>query len=1090
MCHWKKWIWPGFLTIAILSALAVWWKAADIETELKAQAEASLQAQGQSWATVTMDGRDATVSGAAPSEAAQSEAQFLTDEAYDVRVVADGSNLMAIQNPYMLRARRDGNSVELTGFVPSETVRAEIVAAAGAALPGVTVTDNTEMARGAPSALVSAAGFGLAQLNGLTSGEMSLENMGLSVSGIAKDRESFVAVNAALDGAIPDGATLSLKDITPPVQSPYEWNARYDGSQIVLGGSVPTAEVKSALVAAASTALPDAEIVDEQVLSSGADDAFQQGGGFALEQLTRFSSGEVALTDLALNVSGVSKTAADFIAAKAALAGTLPAGLALASSDIKPATISPYTWKADYDGTNLALSGFVPDEETRTNIVGQAKAALPSAEIADEMNIAAGAGTSFPEYTGFALSQLPRFSNGSVSLSDGNLAVDGVSSSLDTFTAATGALQSPPSGLTVASSNIVPPTLSPYTWGADLKDGTVTLNGYVPNAAARATVLEQVQSALPRATVVDEMKVAAGAPSDFTALTAGTIGSLPRFSEATLGLTDRNATIAGVASTSGSFMAAQRYVAAGLEGDPSNVTANILPPMVSGDYVWSAKKTPTSVVLGGMAPTRVARDNIAAHAKALNPDATIVNRMTIIRGAPDGYLANARKGLSLLGFVKDGETSLLNDALSVKGRANTVLSYQEAQTAIAADLSEGAWGERAIQPAAVTPYSWSLEKTADGTTIGGFVPNRGVGNVNAAATRSVIAGAVEDQQRVASGEPANFGNAVAVAISGVSKLETGLARLTGSNMLVQGRASSEQEATQIEADLNAAKPENFRLTSRIAFPLPEPEPEPAVEPEPEPEPEPAPALATVSPYVWSITRGTNSTLVAGSAPAEAIQAANIAAAETIIGGTVTDSQTLALGAPANYTAATSAVTKAVGQLNGGVGRLSDTSVFVQGDTTSQAEANRIGAELETALPSNFTLTKLIGFPPPPPPEPVCDVDFAALFAGDKILFDTNRAVIKSESFPLLDRLGEGLATCEGTRIEVGGHTDSRGAADYNQQLSEARARSVIEYYTAKGVDTANLSAKGYGETLPIADNGTRVGRAQNRRIEFKILSKD
>ncbi|MEL6735823.1 MAG: OmpA family protein, partial [Pseudomonadota bacterium] len=825
-----------------------------------------------------------------------------------------------------------------------------------------------------------------------------------------------------------------------------------------------------------------------QVLSSGADDAFQQGGGFALEQLTRFSSGEVSLNDLALNVSGVSKTAADFNAANAALAGTLPAGLALASSDIKPATVSPYTWKADYDGTSVALSGFVPNEDTRATIVDQARAALPNAEIADGMNIAAGAGASFPEYTGFALNQLPRFSNGSVSLGDATLAVDGVSSSLDTFTAATRALQSPPSDLTVARSNIVPPTLSPYTWGADLKDGTVTLNGYVPNAEARGTVLNQVQSVLPRATVVDEMKVAAGAPSDFTALTAGIIGGLPRFSEATLGLTDRNASIAGVASTSGAYMAAQRYVAAGLEGDPSNLTANILPPMVSGDYAWSAKKTPTSVVLGGMAPTRVARDNIAAHAKALNPDATIVNRMTIIRGAPDGYLANARKGLSVLGFVKDGETSLLNDALSVKGDASTVLSYEEAQAAIADDLSEGAWGERAILPAAVTPYSWSLEKTGDGATIGGFVPTRGVGNVNAAATRSVIAGAVQDRQRVASGEPANFGNAVAVAISGVAKLEPGLARLTGSNMLVQGRTSSEEEAAQIEADLNAAKPENFRLTSRISFPLPEPEPEPQVEPKAEPVA--VPALPTVSPYVWSITRGTSSTLVAGSAPAEAIQAANVAAAEAAIGGTVSDSQTLALGAPANYTAATSAVTKAVGQLSGGVGRLSDTSVFVQGDTTSEAEANRIGAELESALPSNFTLTKLIGFPQTPAPVAVCNVDFAALFAGDKILFDTNRAVIKSESFPLLDRLGEGLATCSGTRIEVGGHTDSQGAASYNQQLSEARARSVVEYYAGKGIDTANLSAKGYGETLPIADNGSRVGRAQNRRIEFKILSED
>ncbi|MEL6967847.1 MAG: hypothetical protein AAGM04_10745, partial [Pseudomonadota bacterium] len=243
MCHWKKWIWPGFLTIAILSALAVWWKAADIQTDLKAKAEAALQAQGQGWATVTMDGRDATVSGAAPNEASQGTAQTVADGAYDVRIVADASTLIPSQSPYRLSAKRDGNTIEINGFVPDETTRAGVIAAAEAAVPGATIEDKTVLARGAPAGLLATSGFGLAQLSGLTNGEMNLEDSALSVSGTASDRASYDAVNAALDGALPGDATLALKNIIPPVQTPYAWGARYDGNQVRLTGSVPSQEV-------------------------------------------------------------------------------------------------------------------------------------------------------------------------------------------------------------------------------------------------------------------------------------------------------------------------------------------------------------------------------------------------------------------------------------------------------------------------------------------------------------------------------------------------------------------------------------------------------------------------------------------------------------------------------------------------------------------------------------------------------------------------------------------------------------------------------------------------------------------------------
>jgi len=99
-------------------------------------------------------------------------------------------------------------------------------------------------------------------------------------------------------------------------------------------------------------------------------------------------------------------------------------------------------------------------------------------------------------------------------------------------------------------------------------------------------------------------------------------------------------------------------------------------------------------------------------------------------------------------------------------------------------------------------------------------------------------------------------------------------------------------------------------------------------------------------------------------------------------------------------------------------------------------------------------------------------------------FETNKAVLTSNSTTVLDRVVSSLKEWPEVRIEVGGHTDSSGADSYNQTLSEARARAVLDYLVEHGVSAASLSAKGYGESNPIADNGTRAGKATNRRVEL------
>ncbi|OQX78664.1 MAG: hypothetical protein B6D61_04965 [Bacteroidetes bacterium 4484_249] len=108
---------------------------------------------------------------------------------------------------------------------------------------------------------------------------------------------------------------------------------------------------------------------------------------------------------------------------------------------------------------------------------------------------------------------------------------------------------------------------------------------------------------------------------------------------------------------------------------------------------------------------------------------------------------------------------------------------------------------------------------------------------------------------------------------------------------------------------------------------------------------------------------------------------------------------------------------------------------------------------------------------------------------NNIFFDFNKATLRDESVAELDRLYKLLDEMPSLKIEISGHTDNIGSASYNQELSENRAKAVVDYLTKKGIDKARLTFIGYGFKQPIASNDTEEGRQMNRRTEFKILEK-
>lgn len=111
-------------------------------------------------------------------------------------------------------------------------------------------------------------------------------------------------------------------------------------------------------------------------------------------------------------------------------------------------------------------------------------------------------------------------------------------------------------------------------------------------------------------------------------------------------------------------------------------------------------------------------------------------------------------------------------------------------------------------------------------------------------------------------------------------------------------------------------------------------------------------------------------------------------------------------------------------------------------------------------------------------------DMLKISVSSEASFDFGRHTLKPEFKPTLDKVADVLYNDPNQRIQVVGHTDSKGSAAYNQKLSEQRAEATGSYLISQGVTASQLTTSGRGESEPRADNTTAGGRAQNRRVEI------
>ncbi|WP_170327274.1 OmpA family protein [Ruegeria arenilitoris] len=185
--------------------------------------------------------------------------------------------------------------------------------------------------------------------------------------------------------------------------------------------------------------------------------------------------------------------------------------------------------------------------------------------------------------------------------------------------------------------------------------------------------------------------------------------------------------------------------------------------------------------------------------------------------------------------------------------------------------------------------------------------------------------------------------------------------------------------------------------------------------------------------------------------------------------------------------------EALAQLHNGALTVTPDDLVLNGISHDPETKAQIAGLLSEKLgdAQEFTLSITYQEPPEPAdklPDPeVCEERIAEVQAGTKIAFEPGSATVAADSRDTVNQIADILRECGPIRLEIQGHTDSQGREEMNQQLSQARAQSILNELRGRRVPTASFTAVGYGESQPIADNDTEEGREENRRIEFRLI---
>ncbi|MEL6479280.1 MAG: OmpA family protein [Pseudomonadota bacterium] len=617
----------------------------------------------------------------------------------------------------------------------------------------------------------------------------------------------------------------------------------------------------------------------------------------------------------------------------------------------------------------------------------------------------------------------------------------------------------------------------PFSFSAvKAKTGAFALTGVVPTAGARDALEEEAKRLSTGKSVISDLALAAGAPEgDWQGMAVASLRALAPLEEGRATIDGLEAKVTGLAPDDAGKATAEEAIAAAPLGTWA-AEIDVALPLVQ-PYRFAARKQGGDISFDGVAPDEATMTRLRERMVALAPG-TAEGDMTIARGMPDAdWPGRVETGLGALALLDTGQLSVADNAITLSGEIEDEVDRTRLDAVI-----DPAWTTDISVRQSAPPAELSLAfGAADGVAAEGTLPaGIAAGRVAAMLPGLDLAGI----QATGSGDAAAWEQTVAALGTIAAGLDQGEATLREGRVTLSGTLGEGVDRSAFETRLTDALPAGWQAEIALA--------------------DAAAAPAEISFVKSDAGIRLSGTLPPGTDLPSAFADADQGALETTGGGDAAGWTRGLNGLGTLLTAYSQADgrmqqgaleiegTLAPGQTEDDLARWAPsilgpdwTSRLSGSETVADDGAERVNlstGEAETLtrgywLPEVQIQTSV---------ETCTDAAKSALEA-EKITFVTGSAEIDDRARALLNRLSAVAIRClgaEGIKLEVAGHTDSVGNDAANQTLSQARAAAVTQALEARGVPAEAITAIGYGETQPIADNDTETGRAQNRRIDF------
>lgn len=531
---------------------------------------------------------------------------------------------------------------------------------------------------------------------------------------------------------------------------------------------------------------------------------------------------------------------------------------------------------------------------------------------------------------------------------------------------------------------------------------------------------------------------------------------------------------------------AQRFSAVNVAGgvvDPSRLVDSfqVLPATVVAPPRFSVEmlRNDDGVQLIGLVPDGQDRETLTEAADALKaPDAPMDMLETAAYPAPPGWTDALRFGMTALKLLPRAKISVAAEGVTIVAIAGSDVEKRRFEAALRAAAPKGLKVSTSISAPrpVLTPFTLRFVIDARGARFDACSAD------TEAARAAILTAAAEAGAKggmsctIGMGVPSpHWAEATSAAIKALKALGEGTVTFSDADItLLAGDSVTRASFDRAVGELRAALPDVFSLDAKM--------------------PEKAQVTAGPVEFTAALDPKSHQAELRGRLGDDRMQAAVASFAKAHFGvSKVYVATLLDPTLPDGWTERVLAGLQALAALDSGKLLVRADTVEISGvsgsktasDTISQILSDRLGQgkTFKVDVTYDKALDPMAGLPTPQE----CLERVDAVQTSGKITFDPGLAELDAGSSAVMDKLALALKNCGALRLEIGGHTDAQGSTQGNLALSQARAEAVMTALQARMVDISGMRAVGYGEGVPIADNGTDEGREANRRIEFHLI---